>query len=61
VFTKLIIYDILGCEIETLVNDKLFPGTYEVEFDGTNYPSGVYFYRLITEDFLETKRMILLK
>jgi hypothetical protein len=61
VFTKLVIYDILGREIKTLVNEQLKPGTYEVDFDGTDLPSGVYFYKLITEGFIETKKMILLK
>jgi hypothetical protein len=55
------VYDILGKEIETLVNEKLNPGTYEVTFDASKYPSGVYFYRLITDNFTDTKRMILLK
>jgi hypothetical protein len=47
------------------VNEELKPGTYEVEFSatggGTNYPSGVYFYELITADYTETKRMVLVK
>ncbi len=43
---KLIIYDITGREIQTLVKEKLNPGTYEVTFDGSNYASGVYFYQL---------------
>ena len=55
------VYDVLGREVETLVNEKLSPGTYSVEFDGTNYPSGVYFYKLSLGDFTETKKLILLK
>ena len=65
---KLIIYDILGKEITTLVNEQLHPGAYEVEWDGSNYTSGVYFYKLETmpngrqaEGFSETKRMVLVK
>jgi photosystem II stability/assembly factor-like uncharacterized protein len=58
---KLKIYDILGREIATLVNDKLSPGTYEVEWDASCYPSGVYFYKLITADFTETRKMVLVK
>jgi hypothetical protein len=63
---KLIIFDILGREIETLVNEALQPGTYEVEWpapmgDGSNYPSGVYFYRITTGSFSDAKKMILLK
>jgi len=58
---KLIIYDILGREIAILVNKRLNPGTYEVDWDGSNYPSGIYFYTLKTEQFQETKKMVLLK
>jgi hypothetical protein len=58
---KLIIYDITGREISILVNEKLNPGTYEVTFDGSNFASGVYFYQLRTGDFVETKKLILLK
>jgi hypothetical protein len=58
---RLVIYDILGREIATLVNELLQPGTYEVEWDGSNYPSGVYFYKLITDDYTETRKMVLIK
>jgi len=58
---RLIVYDVLGREVVVLVNEQLKPGTYEGEFDGTNYPSGVYFYKLITADNTETKSMVLLK
>lgn len=60
-FIKLTVFDLLGKEIEALVNEKLQPGTYEVDWNGSDYSSGVYFYRLTTEDFSETKRMILIK
>ncbi len=59
--TKLVVYDILGREIKVLVNEGLFPGTYEVDWDASNYPSGVYFYKLITEDFTEARKMVLIK
>lgn len=55
------IYDILGREIATLINEQLKPGSYEVEWDGSNYASGVYFYKLLTESFSETKKMVLVK
>jgi len=58
---RLIIYNTLGEEVAILVNEKLLPGSYEVEFDGSNFSSGVYFYKLETDKFIETKRMILLK
>jgi hypothetical protein len=55
------IYDISGNEIQTLVNEQLSPGTYEVDFDGTNYSSGVYFYSLVSGSFSSTKKMVLVK
>ena len=55
------IYDLLGREVETLVNEKKTPGNYEVKFDGTNFSSGTYFYTLKGGDFSETKKMMLLK
>jgi hypothetical protein len=55
------VYDILGKEIQTLVNEQLQPGTYEVEFDGSNLPSGIYFYKLSTGNFTETNKMLLIK
>jgi hypothetical protein len=55
------VYDILGNEVSTLVNEQLKPGTYEVEFNGDNFASGVYYYTLQTESFNLTKRMVLLK
>jgi hypothetical protein len=58
---KLIIYDILGREIIKLVNEKLNAGSYLIDWNALNIPSGVYFYKLITEGFIETKKMVLLK
>ncbi|MGH2574128.1 MAG: T9SS type A sorting domain-containing protein, partial [Ignavibacteria bacterium] len=55
------VYDIIGREIATLVNEQLQPGTYEVDFDALNYPSGVYFYKLTAGDYKDTKKMVLLK
>jgi photosystem II stability/assembly factor-like uncharacterized protein len=64
-FVKLIVYDILGREVEILINESatggLKPGTYEVEWNGSNYPSGVYFSKLTAGDFSETKKMVLIK
>lgn len=60
-FVKLTIYDILGREAATLVNEKLSSGTYEVEWNASNFPSGVYFYKLETQGFSQTRKMILLK
>ena len=59
--TKLIIYDILGREIVKLVNEVKTPGNYQVQFIATNLSSGVYFYRLVAGDFVDTKKMLLIK
>jgi hypothetical protein len=58
---KLTIYDALGREIETLVNEKLKEGSYQVNWNASQYPSGVYFYRLLAGDFSDTKKMVLIK
>jgi hypothetical protein len=58
---KLIIYDILGREIATIVNEQLKPGSYEIEWDGSQYSSGIYLYKLISGDFTESKKMVLIK
>ena len=58
---KIIIYDVLGKEILTLVNGELQPGSYEVTFDGSNYASGIYFYQLKAENYIETKKMLMIK
>jgi len=56
------IYDILGREVATLVNENDMPaGTYEVEWNASNYSSGIYFYTLKAGNFKETKKMILNK
>lgn len=60
-FTKVFIYDILGREVTTLVNEELRPGSYEVEWNCSDNPSGVYFYKLTSGDFSMTKRMVLVK
>ena len=58
---KLVVYDAMGKEVVTLVNEKQNPGTYQVEFEAGNLTSGVYFYRLSSGDFTDTKRMMLVK
>ncbi len=55
------VFNILGSEIETLVNEENPAGHYEVNWNAGNIPSGVYFYRLQAGDFVETKKMILLE
>ncbi|TDJ55980.1 MAG: choice-of-anchor D domain-containing protein [Ignavibacteria bacterium] len=58
---QLIVYDILGNEVTTLVNEEKPQGIYEVEFDASMYSSGVYFYQLRSGGFIDVKKMILLK
>lgn len=58
---KLIIYNIQGKEIKILVNEKQSEGNYEVLFNTEDLPSGIYFYRLIAGEYIETKKMILIK
>ena len=58
---KLIIYDALGREVTTLVNEKLTAGSYETSWDGSSFPSGVYFYKLETDNFTNTRKMVLIK
>ncbi len=59
--TSLQVYDVLGREVKTLVNEEQLPGTYNVTFDATNLASGVYFYRLQASGFTSAKRMLYLK
>ncbi|MFZ4590729.1 MAG: T9SS type A sorting domain-containing protein [Ignavibacteria bacterium] len=58
---KITVYDVQGREVQTLVNERLVAGTYEVKFDGSMLTSGVYFYKMVTEGFTETKKMLLIK
>ncbi len=60
-FVTLKIYDVLGREIVTLVNRYYVSGKYKVNFNANGLPSGVYFYRLITKDFIQTKKMMYLR
>jgi len=55
------VYDVLGNEITTLVNEEKPTGSYEVEFNAANLPSGIYFYKLRAGDFVETRKMVLIK
>jgi hypothetical protein len=55
------LYDVLGNEVATLVNEDKPAGSYEVEFDGRGLSSGLYFYQLKAGSFIETKKMLMLK
>lgn len=58
---SIIIYDALGREVETLVNENLSAGKYNVTFTGGKYSSGIYFYRIKTNSFSDIKKMLLIK
>jgi len=60
-FVSIKVYDFLGREVTTLVNETRVVGSYETVFDASNLPSGAYFYTLIAENYSSTKKMILLK
>ena len=60
-FVSLKVYDMLGREVETLVNEEKVAGSYGVRFDGENLPSGIYFYKLQAGSYISVKKMILLK
>jgi len=60
-FVTIKVYDVLGKEIATLVNEEKPFGDYEIEFNGTGLPSGIYFYRLQTGNFVEIKKMVFIK
>ena len=58
---QLKVYDVLGREVETLVNQKQKPGRYSVTFNAKNFSSGMYFYRLEVGEYIAVRKMILLK
>jgi hypothetical protein len=60
-YQTLKVYDVLGNEVITLVDEYKSAGTYEIDFDGSKHSSGVYFYQLKADDFISTKKMILIK
>ena len=61
IIVKLKVYDVLGNEITTLVNEEKPIGNYEIEYNAFSLQSGVYFYQLKAGSFIETKKMIVLK
>ena len=55
------VYDVLGREVSTLVDKVKKAGRYEVKFDASNLPSGVYFYRITAGNFVDTKKLMVVK
>jgi Secretion system C-terminal sorting domain len=60
-FVKLKVYDILGREVRTLVNESKPAGSYNIPFDASDLASGMYIYRLIASNYISTKKMLLIK
>jgi hypothetical protein len=60
-FVKIIVYDVLGEEVATLLNEEKIAGTYEVNFNVKNLSSGIYFYTIYAGEFTSTKKMVLMK
>jgi len=60
-FVKLSVYDLLGRELETLVEEELTAGTYKTNWNSSHFSSGVYFYKLETSEFTFTKKMLMIK
>jgi hypothetical protein len=60
-FVTLKVYNMLGQEVATVVNEERDAGSYQVQFDGTGLSSGVYFYRIQAGDFVDAKKLLLIK
>lgn len=60
-YVTLIVYDVLGNEVKTIVNEKETAGSYAIEFDASGFPSGIYYYKIKAGEFEQVKKMILLK
>lgn len=60
-FVSLKVYDAIGNEIKTLIDEEKMPGSYEIIFDASNLPSGVYYYKMTAGDFVSTKKLMLIK
>ncbi len=58
---SLTIYNSVGIEVETLINENLTSGAYKIEWNAVNYPSGVYYYKIESANFIQTRKMLLIK
>ena len=57
----LVVYDLLGRHVETLVDERLKTGVYSIQWDAKNHASGTYLYQIVAKDFIHTKKMTFLK
>ncbi|HMQ81025.1 MAG TPA: T9SS type A sorting domain-containing protein, partial [Ignavibacteria bacterium] len=60
-YVKLVVFDIMGREVATMLNENMNAGSYTADFDASRLSSGIYFYKLVTADFTDTKKMMLVK
>ncbi len=60
-FTSIVVYDMLGKEVANLISQQLNPGSYQYTLNASNFPSGIYYYKIKTDSYTEIKKMILLK
>jgi flagellar hook assembly protein FlgD len=60
-FVSIKVYDLLGREVSTIISEEMPAGSYSQQWNATNMPSGVYFYRLHAGQFAETKKLVLLR
>jgi hypothetical protein len=58
---RIVLYDILGKEVKTIVNEVVEPGKYRVTYSAENLASGLYFYKMTSGDFTDVKRMVIMK
>jgi hypothetical protein len=58
---KIVVFDMLGRQVKTLVDEETSSGRYKVQFNASDLSSGVYFYRLLTSDFIQTKKLLLMR
>jgi len=58
---RLVVFDVMGREVATMINENMNAGSYTADFDASSLSSGIYFYKLITADFTDTKKMMLVK
>ena len=58
---KMVIYNVIGQQVEVPIDSRLAPGSYSLKWNGSNFPSGIYFYRITAGNFTDVKKMVLIK